>query len=221
VISPPCRERSRAAFPALMPSAMTRARPGGRPAGPEAAALHLKYAQAAAQLGDSDAARRAVAAAHEAVERDHNDDLLELGGEFALSEASRHYCAGAILVGLKGAEHEAAAEIERAVSLYEAGPTAGEQHYFGAKALASIDLATVRLRSGALDAATATLQPVLALPPTQRVAKLSRRMRVVRAELAAPLFSRSAAARELDEQIEEFTSDSVTNGLHTLPGGPA
>jgi tetratricopeptide (TPR) repeat protein/transcriptional regulator with XRE-family HTH domain len=190
-------------------------------AGPEAADLHLKYAQAAVQLGDSDTARRAVSAAHEAGERDHNDDLLELGGEFSLSRASRHYCAGTVLLGLKGSEREAAAEIEQAVRLYDAGPTAGQQHYFGAKALASVDLATVRLRSGALDAATAALQPVMTLPPAQRVTKLTRRMQVVRAELAAPLFSRSTAAQQLNDRIEEFTLDSVTAGLHSLPGGPA
>jgi hypothetical protein len=43
----------------------------------------------------------------------------------------------------------------------------------------------------------------------------------VRAELASPIFRTSAAARSLDEQIEEFTSDSVTASLRALPGGPA
>jgi hypothetical protein len=43
----------------------------------------------------------------------------------------------------------------------------------------------------------------------------------VRAELAAPIFRTSAGARSLDEQIEEFTSDSVIAGLHALPTGPA
>jgi hypothetical protein len=43
----------------------------------------------------------------------------------------------------------------------------------------------------------------------------------VRTELAAPVFRGSAQARQLDELIEEFTSDTVTAGLHTLPGGLA
>ena len=79
----------------------------------------------------------------------------------------------------------------------------------------------MRLRSGALDAAATALQPVLTLPLGQRITSLSTRLKLVRVELAAPIFRTSAAARSLDEQIEEFTSDSVTAGLHALPSGPA
>lgn len=190
-------------------------------AGPTAADLHLKYAQAAAQLGDADAARRAVMAAHDAVEQEPNDDVLKLGGEFALSRASHHYFSGAALVTLDGAEREAAAEIERAVEMYAAGPRPGEQYSFEAKARASTDLATVHLRTGALDAASAALAPVLALPPTQRVTSVLTRLRIVRTELSVPLFHGSAQAQGLDEQIEEFGRDSVISGLHALPSGPS
>jgi transcriptional regulator with XRE-family HTH domain len=189
--------------------------------GPAAADLHLKYAQAAAQLGDADEARRAVAAAHDAIQRDHHDDLIEIGGEFALSQASHHYFAGAALVGIHGTEREAATEIERAVDLYGAGPGPGEQYSFEAKARASADLAAVRLRSGALDAANIALEPVLALPSAQRVTSVMKRLTLVRTELTAPVFRGSPQARDLDERIEEFGRDSVTAGLHALPAGPA
>jgi hypothetical protein len=43
----------------------------------------------------------------------------------------------------------------------------------------------------------------------------------VRTELAAPIFRTSAEARRLDEQIEEFTSDTVAAGLQALPSGLA
>jgi hypothetical protein len=82
-------------------------------------------------------------------------------------------------------------------------------------------LAAVRLRSGALDAATVALDPVLTLPSAQRVTSVMTRMRLVRTELAAPVFRGSALARELDERIEEFGRDSVTAGLHGLSTGPA
>jgi hypothetical protein len=190
-------------------------------AGPTAADLNLKVARASAALGDADSARQAVNAAHEARQREHHDELLELGGEFAVSLATHHYFAGDALIEIDGAEPVATAEIERALGLYDAGPRPGEQYGYGVKALARIDLATVRLRAGALDAATAALEPVLSLPPGQRITPLSNRIKLVRTELAAPLFSRSAAAQELNERIEEFTSDSVTTGLHALPGGPA
>jgi transcriptional regulator with XRE-family HTH domain len=190
-------------------------------AGPTAADLHLKLARAAAALGDADSARQAITDAHEARAREHTDELLELGGEFSVSLATHHYFAGAALSELSEAEAGATTEIERAVTLYEAGPGPGEQHYFGTRALASIDLATVRLRAGALDAAAAAIAPVLSLPPAQRISSLNSRMRLVRTELAAPVFRGSAQARDLDEQIEEFGRDSVTAGLHALPAGPA
>ena len=190
-------------------------------AGPTAADLHLKRARAAAALGDADSARQAITAAHEARARDHRDELLELGGEFSVSLATHHYFAGAALSEISGAEADATTEIEQAVTLYEAGPGPGEQHYFGARALASIDLAAVRLRAGALDAAAAAVAPVLSLPPAQRISLLNSRMRLVRTELAATVYRGSAQARDLDERIEEFGRDRVTVSLHGLSPGPA
>jgi hypothetical protein len=189
--------------------------------GPNGAHLYVKYARASARIGDSDSAREAISAAREARERDQADDVLAVGGEFGLSLATQTYFAGSALADIEGAEGEAAAELELAASLYEAGPRADEQHWFGGKALASVDLATIRLRSGALDAASAALTPVLALPSSQRITSLTSRLDRVRGELARPIFSRSVPARELDERIEEFGRESVTAGLHSLPGGPA
>lgn len=71
--------------------------------GPTGAELHLYFARAAARLGDVDAARRAVTAAHDAREREYNDDLLEIGGEFAVSLATHHCFAGAAFAGIRGA----------------------------------------------------------------------------------------------------------------------
>ena len=186
--------------------------------GPEAAHLHLNHARAAAKLGDADMARRAVGDAHDARERDYNDDLLEIGGEFAVSLATHHGLAGTALANIEGAEREAAEELERSISLYDAGPSPREQHWFGGKPLACIDLAVLRLRAGALDAATEALEPALSIPSAQRIADLSTRLALVRTELAAPIFSGSVQARGLDEQIEEFDRDAITAGLHSLPG---
>jgi hypothetical protein len=190
-------------------------------AGPTGATLYLKYAQAAARTGDADSVRRALAAASDALHGTHHDDVAAIGGEFGLSAATEHYFAGSALVLVDDAGNEAADRLEQALSLYEAGPRPGEQHWFGAKAMTSIDLATVRLRSGALDAAVAAIEPALSLPSARRVKDLMTRLQLVRTELAAPVFRRSAQARELDERIEEFGRDSVTAGLHALPAGPA
>jgi hypothetical protein len=188
--------------------------------GPPGADLHVFYAKSAARLGDPDTARRAVQNAHEARERDYTDDLQEIGGQFSISEATHHCFAGTAFAEITGAEHEAAAELERAIGLYDEGPRPGEDHWFAGKPLASIDLAMVRLRSGALDSATAALEPALSLPAAQRISQVTNRIVAVREELAAPIFRGSAQARELGGQIEEFEHETIVAGLHSLPGGP-
>ena len=188
--------------------------------GMPAAELHLMYARAEARLGNTEAASRAVASAHDARGADYSDDVLEIGGEFAVSQAT-HYCsAGIALAEVRGAEDAAAEELERALSAYDAGPGPREHHWFGGKSLAGIDLAAVRLRSGALDGAIAALEPVLLLPPAQHITTFTSRLALVRAELAAPIFRGSAQARLLQEQIEGFGRESVASGLHALPGAP-
>jgi hypothetical protein len=188
--------------------------------GPNAAHLHVKYARAAARLGDADGARQAITDAQDAREREHSDVVLAMGGEFGLSLATQSYFAGSALAELEGAESDAAEHLERAVVLYDAGPGPGEQYWFGGRALAGVDLATVRLRSGALDAAAAALELPLSLPSAQRINAVTTRLNMVRAELAAPVFQRSPQARELDERIEEFSYESITAELRGLSDSP-
>jgi hypothetical protein len=106
---------------------------------------------------------------HDALHSERHDDMASIGGEFRLSAATEHYFAGSALVLVDDAGNEAAERLEQALSLCEAGPGPGEQHWFGAKAMTSIDLATVRLRSGALDAAVAAIEPALSLPSARRI----------------------------------------------------
>ena len=186
--------------------------------GPEAAHLYLNHARAAGKLGHADTARQAVGQAHEARERTYSDDLLVIGGEFAVSLATHHALAGAALADIQGAERDAVAELEHAISLYDQGPRSGEQHWFGGKPLAGIDLAAVHLRLGALDAAAAALESALALPDEQRIADLTTRLTLVRTELTSPVFRGSPQARDLGDQIEEFSREAVITGLHSLSG---
>jgi hypothetical protein len=188
----------------------------GRPG----ADLQVCYARAAARMGDADAARQAVARAHDARERDYTDDLLEIGGDFVISLATHHCGAGAALADIGDAEREAAEELERAVTLYDEGPRPREQHWFAGKPLAGIDLAVIRLRSGALDAAISALEPTLLLPAGQRITQVTTRLTLVHDELAAPIFRGSVQAQALREQIEEFGRETIVTGLHSLPGGP-
>jgi len=188
--------------------------------GPEGSHLHFNHARAAARLGDADDALQAVRDAHEARDDGYRDELLEIGGQFAISEATFYCKAGAALAATAGAEREAAQELERAIGLYDEGPGQGEDHWFAGKPLAGIDLAVVRLRSGALDAAVTALEPTFSLPAAQRISDVTIRLTAARAELAAPIFRGSPQARTLGEQIEEFGRETIVTGLHSLPGGP-
>jgi len=179
------------------------------PSGWPGAALHLHLARAAARIGDADAARQAIRDAHEARDRDYTDNLVEMGGQFALSWATHHAMAGGALAEITDCGADAADELERAVGLYEAGPGDREDHWAAGQPLASIDLALTRLRSGALDAAAAALEPALSLPVPQRIAQVTTRLTVVRGELDVPIYRRSVQARELCEQIEEFGSETI------------
>jgi hypothetical protein len=174
--------------------------------GQNAAQLHLLAGLASARRGDQAAARQAIAAARDARDRDHHDELLEIGGEFGFSRATQAYYAGFVLAQTRAqaTAAEAATELEYAIGLYAAGPGPGEQHSRRCQMLAHTDLAITRLRAGGLDAAAAALEPVLALPPGERTAVQSQRLSVIRAELDHPVYRGSAQARGLDEQVAAF-----------------
>ena len=171
--------------------------------GQGAAQLHLLGGLAAARRGDAARARQAIAAARDARHREHDDELLEIGGEFGFSRATQAYYAGFVLAEA-GAVEAAAGDLELATSLYAAGPGPGEQHSRRCRMLAHTDLAIARLRAGALDAAIAALEPVLALPPGERTAVQGQRLAVLRAGLSQPAYLGSARARDLDEQLAAF-----------------
>src|SRR5690349_13301671 len=180
--------------------------------GQNAAQLHLLAGLASARRGDQAGARQAIAAARDARDRDHHDELLEIGGEFGFSLATQAYYAGFVLAQARAAE--APAELEDAIGLYAAGPGPGEQHSRRCRMLAHTDLAITRLRAGALDAAAAALEPVLMLPPGERTAVQAQRLSVIGAELGQPVYRGSAQARGLGEQLAAF----VPADLGRLPG---
>src|SRR5207247_1506864 len=65
--------------------------------GQGAAQLHLFGGLAGARRGDAASARQAIAAARDARDREHHDELLEIGGEFGFSRATQTYYAGFVL----------------------------------------------------------------------------------------------------------------------------
>jgi hypothetical protein len=184
--------------------------------GPNAVQLYLKYARAAAKLGNAGVARRAIGKAADARELRNNDDLLQLGGEFAFSQASQHYLAGSTLLEIPDAEHDAITELERATELYRAGPEDGEHHSFELHMLAHIELAAARLRAGDLDGARPALHPVLSLPPAKRIDPLPQRLEMIRSELTRPRYQGSSQAGDLVVEIENFSRDTIASALSAL-----
>ena len=192
--------------------------------GQNAAQLHLFCGLASVRLGDAASAHQAIAAARDARDREHTDELLEIGGEFSFSRATQSYYAGFIMseaasgsaASDRAAIDEAVTQLAGAIGLYASGPGPGEHHSRKCQMLAHTDLAIARLRAGALDAAIAALAPVLALPPGERTAVEGQRLSVLRAELAHPVYRGSAAARGLDEEVAGFASGE----LGSLPGQP-
>ena len=71
--------------------------------GQNAAQLHLFGGLACARLGDAARAHQAIAAARDARDREHRDELVEIGGEFGFSRATQSYYAGFILSELSEA----------------------------------------------------------------------------------------------------------------------
>src|ERR1700730_9823974 len=85
--------------------------------GQNAAQLHLFGGLASARLGDAGSAHQAIAAARDARDRDHRDELLDIGGEFGFSRATQSYYAGFVL-SEAAARDEAVTELENAIGLY-------------------------------------------------------------------------------------------------------
>jgi hypothetical protein len=81
--------------------------------GQGAAQLHLLGGLAAARRGDAARARQAIAAARDARDREHDDELLEIGGEFGFSRATQAYYAGFVLAEAGAVEAAAGAGCSR------------------------------------------------------------------------------------------------------------
>jgi hypothetical protein len=188
--------------------------------GQNAAQLHLYRSRAAARIRDAGTVRRAITAASEAREREHTDELLEIGGEFGYSRAAQHYHAGSALVEIPQGAMDAIIELEQATELYAARPGPGEDYSNKCRMQTHANLATARLQAGQLDAAITGLEPVLALASGNRTALLAQRLTAVRTELRKPRYQGSQQARTLDERIEEFSRDTIVSELHSLPGSP-
>lgn len=189
--------------------------------GPHAVELYVRLARAAARLGDTQTASQAIQDARRAHNPDYHDDLLELGGEFTISQATQYSHAGSALLANPdlSSQREAVLQLQQALSLYQAGPAPGEEHFWGSEASARIELATGMARTGELESAVSTLEPILLLPPAKRTDSVLKRLGQLRPALTATRYHGARPAAELDEQIEHFATETIVNDLRELPTG--
>ncbi len=186
-----------------------------RSEGPGAAQLHLLHAQAAAEIGDAQGTRNGVAAAEDAGRAEGDELQDEIGGDFRFTAGKQAYLAGSALIGIPGDEAAAIGQLRSAIAVFETGPV--QDRSYGCEAIARINLALARLRSGGLDAVD--LEPVLTLTRDRRIDALPQRLLAVRSELAKPGYQGAAGASDLDERIEDFVRETITTEL-SLPAGP-
>lgn len=181
------------------------------PAGTATVRLHSIAARTRGQLSDPDGVDRAVRAAEEARAVDSRDELHDgIGGELGYEPARLHVSAatGYVRLGNGPAAEEHA---QRAVEMYESLPVADRAYYaeYGAR----VDLAAARVLRGDLASARHALLTVFALAPAQRVAGVLGRLDQVRQLLAADIYRDSREARQLADDITDFTTATPAQPL--------
>lgn len=164
--------------------------------------LSMCEARAWAALGNDAETMAAIRRAEANRETTEPDELDELGGLCTFSVIRQTYYAADALAWLPSLAPTAEDYAQRAVTAHM-DPTVLHWAY-GAAAGSATDLAIARLRRGEVDGAAEALEPVLALPPGQRINGIVTSVNHVYAALTA--VPAAAAVHALQERIEDFTT---------------
>jgi hypothetical protein len=167
-----------------------------------AARLHAIAARAHALLGDADAARAAIAAAHSVID----DEAPLLAGELRFGRSRLALCSAAVHVAL--GEGPAAAAYARDALDAHAAETARTRR-FAVAAAAQMELAAAHLLQDEPDAVAPTIAPALAIAPEQRTLRLARRVAGLDRRLATAPSSSTPTVRELRARIAHFHGESL------------
>jgi hypothetical protein len=161
-------------------------------------------ARTLARAGDTDGAVAAIHRAQQARgQADRPNALAEFGGILTFPEVKQLYYAGSTLA-LVGRHAEAENAALAAVHLYETGPAADRS--YGDEALARVDVALARTAADDLDGARSALTAVLALPASHRIQQITHGLQRVQDRLTQPRYTSTVLARELLDDIAEFSS---------------
>jgi tetratricopeptide (TPR) repeat protein len=169
----------------------------------DSAAVRLLCGQAQchANMADSAGAHKALAAAVNA--RDVVG-AAEPRGLFGFTLAKQAYYSGSVLIWLDtpADARQASEEATRAISLWSAGPP--RERSRDDEALAHVYRATAQLQLGDLEAAAASLEPILGLPEDRRISWIGKRLTQIGGLLAVPPFTKDPLASRVRERIRDF-----------------
>jgi tetratricopeptide (TPR) repeat protein len=171
--------------------------------------VHSHLARAYAHLGAVEETEDSIRRAKQARELERRDLLDSIGGEFSCSIARQRQSHATAYLTL-GMGAKAAEEAEQALRLY-LGAKEGKWATIELYALA--DQATGYLLDNQLDACIATTQCLWVVPENQRRRGLIVRMASLRKLLAGPSLRGNDDARQLAEQIENYSSGATQIAL--------
>ncbi|WP_262387259.1 helix-turn-helix transcriptional regulator [Streptomyces sp. TRM49041] len=203
--------RSKVAFwDGRLRDAITHARRGAeyQPGGTAAVLLACQEADAWSQLGSRREAEAALGRAAEA--RAAITDADDVAGLFSCPRVRQVNYTAAVHLRL-GDAVTALREVDEAL-------TAQPSYSYGTAAQMNIAQASARLALHSVDGAAEALRPVLALPPDQRLAPVTNRLRELAAALAHSPAAGTRAAAELQEHIEQWCLESLPRTHALSPG---
>lgn len=172
------------------------------PQAPVRVLLASQEASAAALLGDTARARRAL---RDAADLAGSMPSADSGmSTWSCPEPRRALYAMSVAIRLR--DPDAAL---RAAEAADAAWAAGAPSLYGVWALVRIGAGTAHVMNGDLDAGAGQLDPVLTLAPPLRIATITRYLADMDALLAQPRFAASSAARDMRAQIRAFTASAT------------
>lgn len=160
-------------------------------------------ARAAALLGDTQAVRESNHRAEARRDRVMPDDLDQLGGLLTFPDAKRLYYVVESKVLLGEGAHDSAAQAQAAADAF--GDRTADHWAYGDEAGSLCNLALVRLYGDDLDGTADALRPVLDLPADQRNNGIVVSAQRVQTALNRGSVRTAHVARELHEEISQFT----------------
>ncbi|MFF7415611.1 XRE family transcriptional regulator [Streptomyces lydicus] len=203
--------RSKIAFwDGRMKDAIAFARRGAecRPSGTAEVLLWCQEADAWSRLGAAAEAQAAMGRAEDARASMRGED--EVAGLLSCSEFRQ--------VNYATAVHLRTGRASKALREAKGALARPAGHAYGTTAQMHITLACAQIAVGEPDGAKEALDPVLALPPGQRLAPVAARMRDFAAMVARSRMADGRKAVELQSVVEDWTLDSAPRRLALSPG---